>query len=87
MGLNWEKNKKFGEDNFNSKLNREQVIEMLTTNTCHYELAKKFNVSAGRIRDIRDGKGWLHIWKEIEENKKPRPSPLIINKEELPRGV
>jgi hypothetical protein len=56
--------KLIGEENSNSKLNKEQVLHILTykniPNTLNY-LSKLYNVSVEHIRRIHNGKSWKHL--------------------------
>lgn len=74
---------KHGEENPNAKLTEEKVIEIITTNTCGHELAKKFGVSFTRIKNIREKRGWLRVHEKLSAINRPQE----ITSDELPRGI
>lgn len=57
-----------GSNNFNAKLNEEQVLEIkrsFLNNVSIVELMKKFNVSRSIVSNIKRGKTWKHVKVDI----------------------
>ncbi len=50
-----------GENSYNSKLNKEQVLEIIKSNLPHRELSKIYSISKSYVSSIKNKKTWKHI--------------------------
>jgi hypothetical protein len=55
-----------GPSNGKARLTEDQVLEILFSPDSGASLARRFGVSSGAVNDIRKGRTWVHLRKQVD---------------------